>query len=264
MVCVLTEFQNFRTSEKRKYVGTEAKVEALLKVLCEKGPLSLSSLAEEVAKMLNMKVSTVRSAIVKIVNDLISLGVLKEVGTDRFGSRLIDFTPKGFFVLQRLRNFPREYVFKLVKRKVPELIDYVEFTFIVWDANEIIEEAIAEWLGIKLEIPKESILNKIKVIAHSANYEPHLPDDWYAEPLKDFMLSKIAEIIEDRIATLPYGYPNKNEAEEFFQYIIEQAKKKQLINVLKETLNKVEDDIYNEIKGLELILKFLNNVKKSI
>lgn len=109
-------------------------------VLLEKGPMSISSVAEEVSKLVGSKTTTVRSQLSVVLPDLLEFGLVEEVGSDRFGSRLIDIAPKSVIILLlmlasglRYRHLPWNSLIKYFNRRMPHLTKYVELLRCVVD-----------------------------------------------------------------------------------------------------------------------------------
>lgn len=86
-------------NSEKKYVSSSDKVEIILKSLCKESPLSLSNLADLLVKMFGMRFSTARSSVNRIVNDLITHDILEEAGTDRRGSKLIEISALGVYMV---------------------------------------------------------------------------------------------------------------------------------------------------------------------
>jgi hypothetical protein len=148
------------------------KLSVAMVVLLERGPMSISSLAEEVAKIIGSKVTTTRSQLSMVVGELIRYGILMDVGTDRFGSRLIDLSPHTIAtLLSKLasgydcRYFKWGSLVKYFERRLPHMINYVKLLKVVVD----------EWVRTTLGgVSEEEMEDFTEELAHSLITESKL------------------------------------------------------------------------------------------
>lgn len=148
---------------RRKYVPKSAKVEIIIKALCEKSPRTINELAENLASRLGLKFTTARSTASRIVSSFLELDILEEAGTDRKGSRLIEISPAGAYVIARnLPDFKTEFlkkedVVKLLLRKSSKAADALEVYYVLRRETE--EELGAEdfYDAITLDMELEDV-----------------------------------------------------------------------------------------------------------
>lgn len=217
------------------------KISVAFCVLIEKGPLSISSLAEEVSKLINSKVSTVRSQITVELPELIKYRLIEEVGTDRFGSRLVDVTPKTISILLMFFASGLEYRFLTWDSLIKYFERKTELRHLVKKIN-LLKCVVDEW--------------KLKVFGNIKEYSDILEDlaealfvlgrrKWtekeVVEDLNNLITDKILECIE----------------EECIDSVIENARKLGLTEELKETIKLIKKEKEKELEKLRVLFEKL-------
>ena len=177
---------NSKKASKRKYISSSEKAGFLIKKILNEGPLSVADLTEMFIKELNMRSSTARSSASSIVNELLEQDILEYVKTGKRGSKIVDISPMGFYVLfdalldkavkiitlDDLKNF-------LTRRGYGKLIPYIDLylkivkeefeeegggdllKYLIW-GREFIDIDINTWDDLE-----EALIEKIeKAITH--------------------------------------------------------------------------------------------------
>lgn len=228
----------------RKKIPVSDKLSAAFSVLVEKGPLSISSLAEEVSRLINSKVTTIRAQISVVLPSLIHYKLVEEVGSDRFGSRLIDITPKTISILLAslasgleykfltwdsiIKYFERKTEFKHLVKKVNLLKCVVEAWKLKVFGNAYEEKEYSDIL--------EDITEALLVLGRRRLAEKEI-----VEGLNNIITDKILECIEENCMDLA----------------IENARKLELIEELREIMKHIEKGKEKELEEIRKLLRKL-------
>jgi len=208
-------------------VSVGEKLSAAVAILLERGPMSISSLAEEVAKVTGSKVTTTRSQLSMAVSELVERGILMDAGTDRFGSRLIDLSPRGVALLLTMlatgfdyRYFKWGSLARYFERRLPHLIDHVR----------LLEAVASEWTRATLgEVSEEERADFLEDLAYALTVESRL--NRYravnAEDIPALIEQMVVHILENYVK---YGCN--------LDRLLEKLEKEGLIDLLKEIVQR--------------------------
>ena len=148
---------------KKKYVPTSAKAEIIIEALCKKSPRTINELAEILVNKLGLKFTTARSAVSRIISEFTELDIMEEVGTDKRGSRLIDISPSGAYVIAcnlpdlKTEFLKKEDLIELLRRKNNEAADALEVYYMLKKETEEELESIDFYDAITLTMELEDI-----------------------------------------------------------------------------------------------------------
>jgi len=219
------------------------KLSVAIAVLLEKGPMSISSLAEEVAKIIGGRVTTIRSQLSVAVNELIESGVLMDVGSDKYGSRLVDVSPKGVEILLTMlsagfdyRYFKWDSLIKYFERRLPHLVNHVKLLKILTE----------EWTRVTFgQVSEEEKDNFIEDLAFALAIESRLDSKYRVK----ITLEDIPTTLEQLILSVLEKCINECD----LNRILENLRKEGLTNILKDIARKEVESR----KVLEALLKLM-------
>lgn len=219
--------------DNRKYVSSSEKAEIVLKSLCQKSPQTISELTETLVKTLPIKPTTARSSVTRIVNDLIEIGILEEVGSAEKGAKLVDFTPYGIYLITI--SFPHtgaKYI------TMDDILHYLH------KKNKEIEELLRIYLYLKSdkeEEEEEEFSSFLETLDLAADLEEEEINNWkdLEDSILDLCIMELEEYIDKRGGLL---------------YLEELMSKmpKELKRAYKRVLYSYKDKIEEEIKNYEL------------
>jgi len=224
-------------------VSVSEKLSVAIAVLLEKGPMSISSLAEEVAKIIGGKVTTTRSQLSVAVNELIESGVLMDVGSDKYGSRLVDISPKGVEILLTLlasgydyRYFKWDILIKYFERRLPHLVNYVRLLKIL----------VEEWTRVTIgQVSEEEMSDFIEDLAFALAMESQIGRKHRIKITLEDIPTTLEQLILGALETC------KNACD--LNRILENLKKEGLTDILKDIARKEVE----ARKVLKTLLKLL-------
>jgi len=223
-------------------VSVSEKLSVAVVILLEKGPMSISSLAEETAKAIGGKVTTIRTQLSIAVKKLIDFGVLMDVGSDRYGSRLVDISPKGIEMLLTIlssgfdfRYFKWEHLVKYFERCLPQYVKHVKLLKI------LAEEWVKTTIG---EVNEKEKSNFIEELAFALTVESSL------SRYRDTKTVNIPSILEQMITQI---LENCIKYQCNFNSIVDRLKKENLSDLLSDIIRRRTETQ----KTLETILKLL-------
>ncbi len=221
-------------------IKTEQKIEAALSVLLEEGPLSISGLAERVASRLRGRANTMRSALVPLLKQLEEMRIIEHVGSDRFGSKLLDVTPSGFMLLKDAltvygegKYLKLESLRKFLVRRAPDLLPLF---------NLILKIGVRE----KGQCQSETLIGELLGYCYGLA-APHLPRNW--EQLKKQLMDEAVSILIERIPEI-----NK------IMSMLTPEDKKTLKKVAKTAIEATEEEIKQMQKTLSQLRGLLNTL----
>jgi len=231
------------SSETRRRVKFSDKLAAAFSILLEKGPLSISSLAEEVSKLVGGKVSTTRSQLSVALEELIEYKLVEEVGSDRFGSRLIDISPYAIVLLLSMlstgmdfRYMKWESLIKYFERKLPNYVGHVKLLKIIAE----------EWAKTTLgEVSEEEKNDFLEELANALSIESELTGKWRPTTIKD--------LPDDLMKLIEISLENCIEDNCNIEGLLKKINEAGLSNLLKEVLERR----IKRTKTLEKIIKAL-------
>ena len=213
-----------------KYVSASDKVEVIVKALCGKSPRTMNELAKVLEEELGLKFSTARSAISRIVGELIEDDVLEDVGANSKGSRLIDISPTGAYIMS--------YILPDVKKKFISKNDLLNF---LSRKNSEAAEVLEVYYVIRKKIEELEDYSFGEALTTAAEFEDIEIDNWdeLAEELISLCTREIERYLDKKGGIL--------DLREIVSKLSDKAKK-----VYGKILYAYLDSINEEIKKLEL------------
>ena len=131
-------------------VSDHVKLVEIIRYLLMKAPANINDIADYIARKLNIKFTTARTATIRLLNQLINDGIIDIVGMDKRMAKLYDFTPKGLAKLIVLYQLDDPELYDTIIKRIGEY-------------NEKLQSMLKEYLSLlkKCEEKRTQILKVI-------------------------------------------------------------------------------------------------------